>query len=65
MSETHINRPRSNKCIDIILNKDYNKMIPKSINNHSEFDIEYLRVYIINYNYYYTNQFKKILEIKK
>ena len=29
MSRTHINRPRPNKCIDIILDNDYNKIVPK------------------------------------
>ena len=62
---THINRTRPNKCIDIILDKNYNKIVPKSINNHPEFNINYLKVYVINYNNYYANQFKKILEVKK
>ena len=54
MSGIHINRPRPNKCIDIIFNKDYNKIVPKPINN-----------LIINYNCYYANQFKKIFEVEK
>ncbi|PKK60255.1 hypothetical protein RhiirC2_793600 [Rhizophagus irregularis] len=29
MSETHINKARLNKCIDTILNKDYNKIMLK------------------------------------
>ncbi len=65
MSETHINKVRPNKCIDTILDKDYNKIVPKSVNNHPEFDINYLRTYVINYNSYYANQFKKVLEVKK
>src|ERR1700722_18453294 len=65
MSGTHINRPRPNKCIDTILDKDYNKIVPKLVNNYPGFDINYLRTYVINYNCYYANQFKKILEMKK
>ena len=65
MSKTYINKPRPNKCINTILDKDYNKIVPKSVNNHSGFDINYLRAYIINYNCYYANQFKKIFEVEK
>src|SRR5215208_3028307 len=65
MSETQINRTRSNKCIDIILDKDYNKIVPKPINNRPGFDINYLRAYVKNYSSYYANQFEKILEVEK
>jgi len=69
MSGTHINRPRSNKCIDTILDKDYNKIVSKPVNNHPGFDINYLRqrhgAYIINYNSYYANQFEKVLKVEK
>ena len=65
MSGTHINRPRSNKCIDTILDKDYNKIVPKPVNNRPGFDINYLRAYVINYNSYYANQFKKVLKVEK
>ncbi|GBC04066.1 hypothetical protein RclHR1_00550011 [Rhizophagus clarus] len=44
---TRINRPRPNKCIDIILDKDFNKIVPKPVNNHPVFDIEYLRAYLM------------------
>ncbi|RIA87136.1 hypothetical protein C1645_828243 [Glomus cerebriforme] len=64
MTGIHINRSRPNKCIDIILDKDYNKIVPKLVNNHPGFDIEYLRGYVINYNSYYANQFEKVLELK-
>ncbi|UZO05875.1 uncharacterized protein OCT59_026213 [Rhizophagus irregularis] len=60
MSGTHINRARLNKCIDTVLDKDYNKIMLKPVNNHSRFDIHYLRAYIINYNSYYANQFEKV-----
>ncbi len=61
MSGTHINRARPNKYINIILDKNYNKIMPKLVNNHSGFDIKYLKTYVINYNPYYTNQFEKFL----
>ncbi|PKC58306.1 hypothetical protein RhiirA1_471161 [Rhizophagus irregularis] len=61
MSGTHINRARLNKCIDTVLDKDYNKIMLKPVNNHFRFDIHYLRAYIINYNSYYANQFEKKL----
>ncbi|GES80243.1 hypothetical protein GLOIN_2v1770221 [Rhizophagus clarus] len=65
MSGTRINRPRPNKCIDIILDKDFNKIVPKPVNNHPVFDIEYLRACVINYNIYYANQFEKVFEVEK
>jgi hypothetical protein len=65
MSETQINRTRFNKCIDIILDKDFNKIVPKLINNRLGFDINYLRSYVKNYSSYYANQFEKILEVEK
>ena len=65
MSGTHINRARPNKCIDTILDKDYNKIVPKPVNNRPGFDINYLRAYVINYNSYYANQFEKVLEVEK
>ena len=65
MLKTHINRARPNKYINTILDKNYNKIVPKLINNHSRFNINYLRAYIINYNSYYINQFKKFLEMEK
>ena len=64
MSGTHINRPRPNKRIDIILDKDYNKIVPKPVNNCPGFDINYLRAYVINYNFYYANQFERFLRWK-
>ena len=65
MSGTHINKARPNKYIDIILDKNYNKIVLKPVNNCPGFDINYLRVYVINYNSYYANQFEKVLEVKK
>jgi len=65
MSGTHIKRPRPNKCIDIILDKDFNKIVPKPVNNRPGFDIEYLRAYIMNYCSSYANEFEKLLEVEK
>jgi hypothetical protein len=39
MSGNVINRP---KCIDIILDKVFNKSVPKPVNLHSGNDIEYI-----------------------
>ncbi len=62
MSGTHINRPRPNKCIDIILDNDYNKIVSKPINLHLEYDIEYIRN---RYGFPYPSQFEKMVEVKK
>ena len=65
MTGTHINRTRPNKCINIILDKDFNKIVPKPINNRPGFDINYLRAYAINYSPSYANKFEKVLEVEK
>ncbi len=62
MSGTHINRPRSNKWIDIIIDNDYNKIVPKPINLRPEYDIEYIRN---SYGFPYPGQFEKMVEIEK
>ena len=62
MSGTHIDRPRPNKCIDIILDKDFNKIVPKPINLHPGYDIEYIRNC---YGFPYPDQFKKMVEVEK
>jgi hypothetical protein len=62
MSETHINRPRSNKCIDIILDNDYNKIVPKPINLRLGYNIDYIRNH---YGFLYPDQFKKMVEVEK
>ena len=60
MSGTHINRPRPNKIIDIILDEVYNKSVPKTINLSPEYDIEYIRNC---YGFLYSGQFKKMIEV--
>ena len=62
MSGTYINRPRPNKCIDIILDKVYNQSVPKPINFRPGYDIEYIRN---SYNFPYPGQFEKMVEIEK
>ncbi|PKY59018.1 hypothetical protein RhiirA4_514131 [Rhizophagus irregularis] len=62
MSGTHINRPRPNKCIDIILDNDYNKIVPKPINLRPGYDIEYIRN---RYGFPYPGQFEKMIEVEK
>ncbi|RIA94653.1 hypothetical protein C1645_817708 [Glomus cerebriforme] len=62
MSGIHINRPRPNKCIDIILDEVYNKSVPKPINLHPGYDIEYIRNC---YSFLYPGQFEKMVEVKK
>ncbi|SRR6266542_752355 len=62
MSGTHISRPKLNKYIDIILDNDYNKIVPKSINLRPKYDIEYIRNC---YGFSYPDQFEKIVEVKK
>ncbi|PKB96898.1 hypothetical protein RhiirA5_433657 [Rhizophagus irregularis] len=62
MSGTHINRPRPNKCIDIILDNDYNKIVPKPINLRPGYDIEYIRN---KYAFPYSGQFEKMIEVEK
>ena len=59
MSGTYINRPRPNKCIDIILDKVYNQFVPKLINFCPEYDIEYIRN---SYSFPYSGQFEKMIE---
>ena len=36
---------------NIILDEYFNKVMPKPINNRSEYDIKYVSVYIVNYYY--------------
>ncbi|GES83367.1 hypothetical protein GLOIN_2v986619 [Rhizophagus clarus] len=62
MSGSHINRSRSGKYIDIILNEVYNKSVPKPINLRPGYDIEYIRNC---YRYHYPGQFKKMVEVEK
>src|SRR4051794_802089 len=62
MSGTHINRPRPGKYIDIILDKVYNKSVPKLINLRSEYDIKYIRN---RYDFLYSGQFEKMVEVEK
>ena len=62
MSGTHINRPRPNKCIDIILDNDYNKIVSKPTNLRPGYDIEYIRN---RYGFLYPGQFEKMVEVEK
>ncbi len=62
MSGNIINRPRSNKCIDIILDKIYNQSMSKPINLHPGYDIEYIRNC---YSFLYPGQFEKMVEVEK
>ena len=62
MSGTHINRPRPNKFIDIILDEVYNKSVPKPINLRPGYDIEYIRN---QYGFLFPGQFEKMVEVEK
>ena len=62
MSGNIVNRPRPNKCIDIILDNDYNKIVPKPINLRPGYDIEYIRN---RYGIPYPGQFEKMVEVEK
>ncbi|CAB5364108.1 unnamed protein product [Rhizophagus irregularis] len=63
MSGNIVNRSRPGKFIDIILDEVYNKSVPKPINLHPGYDIEYI---IRNcYGFLYPGQFKKMVEIEK
>src|SRR3954447_3694439 len=62
MSGNIDNRPRPNKCIDIILDKVYNKSVLKPINLCPEYDIEYIRNH---YGFSYPDQFEKMVEVEK
>ncbi|CAB5371090.1 unnamed protein product [Rhizophagus irregularis] len=62
MSGNIVNRPRPNKCIDIILDKVYNNSVPKPINLCPGYDIEYIRNC---YGFPYPSQFEKMVEVEK
>ena len=62
MSGNIVNRPRPNKCIDIILDKVYNKFVPKPANIHPGYDIEYIKNH---YGFFYPGQFEKMVEVEK
>jgi hypothetical protein len=62
MSGTHINRPRPEKFIDIILEEDFNKSVPKPTNLRPGYDIEYVRN---RYHFPYPGQFEKMVEVEK
>ena len=66
MSGTHINRPRPNKCIDIILDKDFNKYVPKPTNLRPGYDIEYIGKYNAYCGVaYQATEFEKMIEVEK
>ncbi|GES94262.1 hypothetical protein GLOIN_2v1792321 [Rhizophagus clarus] len=60
MSGTYINRPRPNKWIGIIIDKYYNKTVPKPINLRPGYDIEYIRN-----RYQFPDKFEKMIEVEK
>ena len=62
MSGNIVNRPRPNKCIDIILDKVHNQSVPKLINLRSGYDIEYIKNH---YSFPYPDQFEKMIEMEK
>ena len=47
MSGTHINRARHNKYINIILDNDFNKSVPKPTNLRSGYKMKYIKKYYI------------------
>src|SRR5688572_23959174 len=62
MSGNIVNRPRPNKCIDIILDKVYNESVPKPINLRPGYDMEYIRNC---YGFPYPGQFEKMVKVEK
>ncbi|GES88884.1 hypothetical protein GLOIN_2v986619 [Rhizophagus clarus] len=62
MSGNIVNRPRSGKYIDIILDEVYNKSVPKPINLRPGYDIEYIRN---RYGFLYPGQFEKMVEVER
>ncbi|CAB5341984.1 unnamed protein product [Rhizophagus irregularis] len=52
----------SGLAFNIILDEQFNKIISKPINNHPEYDMKYVSVYIVNYCY--DTNFKKIIRIE-
>jgi hypothetical protein len=47
---------------NIILDKWFNKIVPKLINNYSGYDMKYISTYIVNYCY--GTDLKKIIGIE-
>jgi hypothetical protein len=52
----------SGLAFNIILDKQFNKVVLKSINNRPEYDMKYVSAYIVNYCY--GTDLKKIIEIE-
>ncbi|PKY59989.1 hypothetical protein RhiirA4_483192 [Rhizophagus irregularis] len=52
----------SRLAFNIILNKQFNKVVPKSINNRPGYDMKYVSAYIVNYCY--GTDLKKIIGIE-
>ncbi len=48
--------------INIILDKSFNKVIPKSVNNHPGWDMKYVSAYMRNYCF--STKIEKIIEIE-
>ena len=65
MSGTHINRARSNKCIYIILDKIFNKSVPKPTNLHPGYEMKYIKNYYAYIDYSIPFDFEKALEAEK
>ena len=65
MSGIHINRSRPNKYIYIILDKIFNKFVPKPTNLHSDYEMEYIKNYYAYISYSIPFNFKKAFEAEK
>ena len=65
MSGIHINRPRPNKCIYIILDKIFNKSVPKPTNLRPGYEMEYIKNYYAYISYSTPFDFEKALEAEK
>ena len=49
--------------VNIILDKEYNKVVPKPINNRPGYDMRYISAYIRNYSY--GTDLEKIIKMEK
>ena len=65
MLGSHINKLKSNKYIYIVLDKIFNKSVPKPTNLHSGYEIEYIKNYYAYISYSTPFDFEKALEAEK
>ena len=49
--------------VDIILDKEFNKVVPKPVNNRPGYDMKYVNAYIVNYCY--RTDINKIIKIER